>query len=698
MKKSDIRACVPDGIVKTACELCPWGCGMDIHIKDGQLEKVTGNREHPLNEGFLCPKGLAVKDIVYAKERITHPMKRENGDWHRITWDEALDICAEKLQYIKDTYGPKSLAVAIGMPVLLGGNTTVSFLRRFCDIYGTPNCFSVESMCFRCRIIANILTLGKFSAADIPNAKTIMVWGNNPHASNPPAAKRINKALGKGAKLIVIDPRKTVTAKNADIHLQIRPGTDGALALGMMNVIINEEIYDRDFVTNWTVGFDELRKVATAYDPDSVEKITWIPAENIKRAARLFATNGPSCIVQGTNSLDQHVNGLQNNRALAILFAITGNVDRAGGMVTTSRVHINPIRIPEKMEGKPLGVDKFPLFYEIWGRSLGEGQGMELADTILTRNPYPIVGLIVSASNPVLTWPNSDKMRKAIKALEFSAVMDTRMTPTAQLCDLFLPAATFLERMELCDYYGTLHAIPFITLRQKILQVGEAKSDVEFWFELGKRMGYGEIFPWNSVEEALNYALSSTGLTIEKLKEHPGGLPYGEKRIDYYKKKGFPTPSGKVELFSKTLEEFGHDPVPRHQESPESPVTNKGMAKEYPLILTTGARTVEFLHSEYRDIPRLRKKCPEATAEIHPDTAKFLSIQDGEEVILENKLGSISIKARVTEDILAGVVNVSHGWGDSNINLLTDDTSVDPITGYPLLKSLLCRIRKKVTI
>lgn len=695
MKESNIRACVPDGVFKTACELCPWGCGMNVHIKDGKLDKVSGNKENPLNEGFLCPKGLAIKDIVYAKERITYPMKNMDGDWKRITWDEALDICAENLQSIKDRYGVRSLAVAIGMPVLLGGNTTISFLRRFCDIYGTPNCFSVESICYRCRIIGNILTLGKFPAADIPNARTIVVWGNNPHASNPPVVQRINKAVKKGAKLIVIDPRKTQIAKNADIHLQIRPGTDCALALGMINIIINEEIYDRDFVTNWTVGFDELREAAASYDPDSVAKTTWAPPENIKRAARLFATNGPSCILQGTNSLDQHVNGLQNSRALAILFAITGNVDRAGGMVTTSRVHISPIRMPERMDGKPLGVDKFPLFYEIFGRSFGEGQSMELADTILNGDPYPIVGLIVVASNPVVTWPNSDKTTKAINALKFKAVMDTRMTATAQLCDLFLPAATFLERVELCDYYGTVHAVPYVALRQKILQAGEAKSDVEFWFELGKRMGYDEFFPWDTVEEALDYALLSTPLSLEDLKKHPGGLAYGENRIDYYRKKGFRTPSGKVELFSKTLEGLGHDPIPRHQESPESPLTNEALAKEYPLILTTGARIREFLHSEYRDIPKLRKKRPDATAEMHPETATSFSIQDGKEIVLETKSGAITLKARVTADILPGIVSVAHGWEDSNINLLTDNTSVDPVTGYPLLKSLLCRIRAK---
>lgn len=218
MTRSDIRACVPDGEYKTACELCPMACGMVVHIKNGELEKVNGNPDHPLNERFLCPKGLAARDIIYSEGRVTHPMKKDKGEWKRISWDEALDICAEKLGHIKETHGPKSLAVVIGMPVLLGGNTTVSFMRRFCDIYGTPNCFSVESICFRCRIIGNILTLGKFPTADISNSKTILVWGSNPHASNPPSARRIMKAVRGGTKLIVIDPRKTATAKLADIN------------------------------------------------------------------------------------------------------------------------------------------------------------------------------------------------------------------------------------------------------------------------------------------------------------------------------------------------------------------------------------------------------------------------------------------------------------------------------------------------
>jgi anaerobic selenocysteine-containing dehydrogenase len=667
---------------------------MDVYIQEGRIEKVRGNRDHPLNEGKLCVKGYSAKDIVQSESRVTTPLKKVSGDWWPITWDEALDICAENLQDLKDQYGPQSLAVIIGMPVLLGGNTTVSFLRRFCDVFGTPNCFSVESMCFRCRIIANILTLGKFPAADISNAQTILVWGNNPHASNPPASWRIEKARKSGSRVITVDPVQTEIAKQSDIHLQLRPGTDSALALGMMAVIIDEGIFDQEFVADWTRGFDELQKVVSGYSPRQVEKITGVPAEKIRDAARLFATNKPSCIQQGTNSLDQHPNGLQNSRALAILFSITGNVDIEGGMLTTSRVRIGQLRMPERMQGKPLGVERFPLFYDVWGKTFGEGQAMELLEDLLS-GESSIRGMIISACNPMLTWPDSEKIEKALRVPSFKAVMDTRLTQTARHCDLFLPAATFLERTELCDYYGTLHAIPFVTLRRKLFQAGEAMSDVQFWFELGKRMGYEDLFPWGDVDEALDEALKPSGLTVQDLTSSHGGLPFGEKRIDYFREKGFPTPSKKVELYSETLQELGLDPIPVHRESPQSPVCNEAMARSYPLILITGSRTVEYLHSEYRDIAKLRERRPEAEAQIHPQTAQSLNVLDGETVVLENPQGTISIRACVTEDILPGVVSVPHGWEEPNINMLTQYSPVDPATGYPLMKSMLCRIRKQ---
>ncbi|MBW1973844.1 MAG: molybdopterin-dependent oxidoreductase, partial [Deltaproteobacteria bacterium] len=437
--RDDVKILIDNGSIFTACELCPWGCGMEVVIKDGKVTKIKGVKDHPLNRGMLCPKGKAAYAFVTHPDRIAYPMKKVDGKFVQISWDEAFDILKEKLIFIKEKYGAKSFAVAIGMPILLGGNATVSFLRRFWDIYGSPNCFSVESICFRCRIIGYILTFGKFPVADIDHSSCIVLWGNNPTNSNPPAAMRIIKRVKEGAKLIVIDPRRIPLAKKADIHLMIRPGSDCALALSMMNVLINENLYDKEFVDKWCVGFDELKKLVFKYPPEAVEKIAGVDKELIKEAARLFGSIKPACVVQGTNALDQHTTGLQNARAIASLMALTGNIDNKGGFVTTKRVHISPIRLPEKLEGLPLGIDKFPLFYEVWGRVFGEGQAMVLANTILTQKPYPIKALFVAGSNPVLTWPETPKVKKALASLEFVAVMDLFLTDTAKYADLFLP-------------------------------------------------------------------------------------------------------------------------------------------------------------------------------------------------------------------------------------------------------------------
>jgi anaerobic selenocysteine-containing dehydrogenase len=675
---------------------CPWGCGIEVHIKDGLVDRIGGNQNHEYSKGVVCPKGLAAAEVMLHEKRVTHPMRRTPAGWQRISWDDAFDMLVENLNRIKETYGPRALAVAIGMPVLLGGNATVSFLRRFCDIYGTPNCFSVESICFRCQIIARILTLGTYEVPDIANSDCVLVWGNNPDASAPPSARRIREAVAKGGKLLVIDPRRTDLAARADLHLQVRPGTDTALALGMIQVMVTEGLYDREFVAEWTLGFEELAAEAKQWPLSRAAEVTGVPPEKIEAAARLFAGAASACIVQGTNALDQHAVGLQNSRCVAILQAITGNIDRTGGFISTSKVHLNPIRLPEKMEGEPLGADRYPLFNEVWGRNFGEGQALLLADTIMSDDPYPIRGLIISASNPVITWPGGRKLERAMEKLDFVAVMDMFQTPTTEKADLFLPAATFLERVELCDYYGTLQGVPYISMRRKLFQVGEAMSDLDFWIELAKRMGYGEHFPWNGATEALDYALEPSGFKIADVEAQPdGGMPFGKVRLDLYRKKGkFATPSGKIELFSSTLDELGHDGVPRHRDSPEqSAPRSDGGAADFPLILTTGARSLQYLHSGRRDIERLAKRGRHPEAEMHPSTALAYGVTDGADVRIESSHGEVTMRARVTDTILPDVISLPHGWNDASVNDLTDDYCGDPITGYPILKSKRCRIR-----
>lgn len=680
-------------VVKTACQICHAMCGVNVYLDKGKIVKVDGMKEHPVNQGRLCPKASGMIDLVYSPERLKYPMKKENGEWKQISWGEALDTIAGKLEGIKEIYGSKALAICYGMIFLIQERPVVELARRLTDIYGTPNVFSVDSMCFRIRMSAYTQTMSKYMVPDVEGAKCVIVWGTNPDQSFPPVAWRISNLEGR--KLIVIDPRRTSVTERAHVHIRPRPGTDTALALSMLNVIIDEGLYDKEFVANWTSGFDQLVEHVKSYPPEEVEKITWVPAEKIREVARVYAATKPATIYQAWNALDQKATGFQNARAIAILQAITGNFDVAGGFVSVPMVPYQFLRLMDKMEGMPLGIDKFPLHYQSFSLVFGEGQAMVLHDALLTGKPYPVKAMIVSGSNPVLTWPNTNKLKEALKKLDFLVVMDLFMTETAKMADIVLPAASFLERDGLINMYAAA-ALPYVMLRKKVAQVGECWSDLKFWLELAKRMGYEEHFPWKDEEELYDYLLKPANLTVQYLKEEkPEGLFYTDINYKWYEKKGIRTPSGKIELYSTEMEKMGYDPLPVHIESPESPVSNPELAREYPLILTTGSRVLGNMQSQLRNIPRLRRRYPEPFVEIHPDSATECKIQDGEIVVVETKRGSIEIKALVTEDILPRVVNIPHGWNEANVNILTDEKPADTVVGNPALKALLCRIRKK---
>jgi len=667
---------------------------MNVYLEQGKIVKVEGMPEHPLNKGILCPKGEAAVEYFYSPDRLKYPMKRVNGDWKRISWDEALDTIVNKLNQVKENDGAKAFAIAIGMSILLSGSSTVGLIRRFCYAFGSPNCFSVESMCYRCRIISYMLTYGRFRVADPENSSCVLLWASNPTNSNPMLAKSILRAKDRGAKLIVVDPRRTPLAKEADLHIRPRPGSDCALLMSMMNVIISEELYDEDFVRNWTFGFDKLAEHVKAYPPEEVENLTWVQARAIREIARIYATTKPSCIIQGTNALDQHATGLQNGRAVAILQALTGNIDVAGGFIRGPRLRENPIEMPVKMEEKALGQDEYPVFFGIFGHEFGEGQTMVLLDSLLTGKPYQIKAMFITGSNPLLTWPNSKKVEQALKKLDFLVVMDQFMSETAKLAHIVLPAATFLERPELSDYYS-LWGIPYVMLRKKVIEYEECWPDLKFWFELARRMGYEEVFPWKSLEEAIDYVLEPSGLTVKYLtEERPEGLQYTSVAYRDYEREGFRTPSGKVEFYSETLASQGYDPMPTFRESPESPFSSPELFKEYPLVLTTGARHMEFCHSQQRNVPSLRQRTPGPLAEINPETAAKYDVSEGDRVAVETKRGKIELNTRVTDDIVPGVLCIPHGWAEANVNHLTDDRPAEPTIGYPALKSLLCRISK----
>ena len=688
-----MKQSVGDQLVKTSCALCVNSCGLEIYVGDNKIVKVKGMADHPYNKGQICPRARAIIDWEYSPDRLTHPIKKENGQWHRISWDEALDSIAVKLDKIAKTYGARSLAIHVGS-IGTEDRETTELTQRFCGAHGTPNHLEA-GLCYHDTIRARMITFGRFPLEQPESSRCIILWGHNPDNSNPPKATRIRKSIREGSQLIVIDPERIPLAKKGQ-YFQIRPGTDLALALSMLNVVISEGLYDRDFIEKWTVGFDKLKEHVEQYSPERVSAITAIKANDIREIARNYATNKPACIIQGTCSIGQQRCGFQAARAFSLLQAITGNIYAPGSWVKMPMPHFTRSRI--HLDEKPIGAGKYPLYYQLWNRNFGLGHGLSLPEAVIAGKPHYIKALLLIAANPVVYEPESNKFQEAFKKLDLMVVMDLFMNETAKLADIVLPAANFLEKPGLGYSYAVVQGIPFIMARNKVVDPpGECWSEFKFLRQLAKRMGYGKHFPWETEEEFIDYELKDTGLSLEQLrKEQCNGvifetIIYGDQA---YKDNGFPTPSGKIELYSETLAKYGYDPLPIYEEPSHSPVRTPDLAKEYPLILITGRRILEYTHSQMRNIPRLRVKAPEAVADINPETAKQYDIIDGEMVRIETPKGSIAMRLKANDDLAQGVVSIPHGWPDANANRLTDLELRDPVTGFPEFKALLCRLTK----
>jgi len=667
-------------VVKSACRLCSSCCGIDAHVEEGRLVKVAPMKEHPVNR--LCVKSQAIPDLIYSPERVTHPMRKVNGAWRQISWDEALDIISDKLAVIRDNYGAKALLVHLGEPTV--GTEVPKMAARFCSLYGTPNYTSGSSLCFVARGIGHGLSISRRMLPLSPsyeNTRCVVVWGHNPQQSKIGEEADILSAQKRGARLIVVDPRITPLARRADLHIQVRPGTDCALSLGLLNVIITEGLYDRDFVEQWTLGFDELAEHIKEYSPEVVEKLSWVPADKVRQFARMYAAAKPATISQDV-ALDHCVNGVQNSRAISILVAVTGNLDIVGGNVYNPPLGQAGVRIKGNVSIDEAIGARYPIF----GKFTSQTTAMPVVEAIITGKTYPVKALIVQAANPALTWPNTNKVRQAFQKLDLLVVSDLFMTETARLADIFLPAASLLERKILTDYSSK--GLPLIALSNRAVEPpGDCLEDWRLWTELGCKMDYADYFPWQNADELFTFLLEPSGVTLKQLEENPGGILYHPfERQRKYEQEGFGTPSGKVEIFSQTLADYGYNPLPACTPPPEDP--------SYPFTLITGSRTIAYTHSQFRNLPRLRKLVPQPLVEINPGPAENLGIADGEPVLLESPKGTITLPARVTPDIHPGVLSIQHGWEEANSNLLTDNEPNDPISGYPAFKTIPCRVRK----
>jgi anaerobic selenocysteine-containing dehydrogenase len=673
-------------------------CGIDVYVEDGKIVTVKGMREHPVNRGALCPQARAAIEQVYHPERLRHPLRRRGDSWERISWDEALDTIAAHLTRIKAQHGAQALAVYQGRALLQFIKD--GWTRRFMNLYGTPNFVRNDHMCAYPNAIGEQLTYGTPSAYysfDGERSRCILLWGSNPLTSHLSTTwPHVVEAQKRGAKLLVVDPRRTRAAARADVHAQLRPGTDAALALGMLHVIIRDELYDADFVERWTVGFEALAERVRAYPPAKMAAITGVPAETIVALAETYATHGPSFLDAG-NALEHQSNAIHAIRTIMIMRAITGNLDVPGGNLLAKVPRLTDTTLSHKLPPglQPLGARRYPLFIELTGFIPGD----VFVDTLLTGDPYPVRAFIAGGGNPMLTWPSTQQLHTALDRLELMVVMDLYMTPTAAQADIVLPMADPFERTQLITrsgYMGPDKPYGYVMLRKRILDPGDRRSDWWFWHHLGRRMGYEEYFHWATAAEAIDYQLRPLNLTCADLLErHPEGVYYGPQ-VSYrkYERDGFRTPSGKVELYSHVLESFGYDPLPAYEEPLESPVSTPDLAREYPLVLDAGRREAVYTHSRHRNLDSMRKRVPEPTAELHPTTAAAYGVIDGDRVVVESPRGAIALSADVTETVVPGTVSLLHGWAEANVNELTDYTQCDAVLSCPSVRAGLCRIRK----
>lgn len=700
----------PVEIIKSVCRSCHGGCGVHLHVQDGKLVKVEGDRASPLNHGRLCPIGTSTIDLVYHPDRLQYPLRRTGprggGQWERISWDEALGEIALRLQAIKDTHGAEAIAMGTGT-----GRHHIRWVSRFGHALGTPNwCEPGFAQCFHPRVNTMLQTFGDFPVNDFTSGtkpECILYWGHNPLNSGPDGETRfvVRESLAGKPKTIVVDPRRTQLAAEADLWLQLRPGTDDALALAMLHVVIEEKLYDETFVREWTHGFEQLAERVRERTPEWAEPITWVPADTIRAAARLYAATRPSMMEWGC-AIEHTPNCIQTVRAISMLPALTGNVDVPGGWVFgmkgLGRFPSLIENLSPEMNAKRLGADRFKML-------AGEGADLPaahiptLVQAMRTGKPYPVKAFMVFGNNTLTTFGNAKEAHEGLMNLDLLVVADLFMTPTAELADIVLPAASWPELDQLAGL-PTI-AANVVLAQRRAVRIGECKSDEEIFVALARKMGLP--LGTEDVDVVLQDLLArgGSGVNLQELREK--GFHDMPMRFHKYRDKGFKTPTGKIELYSTRLEAMGYDPLPYYEEPPESPLSTPAVARDFPLVLTSGARIPFFFNSEHRQIRALRRAYPNPIMELHPSTAAAHGIKHGEWVWIETLRGKIQQKARVTEGIDPRVVHVEHGWWfpedkspdhgvwRSNANVLTrNGPPYDPAMGTYHLRGLLCRIEK----
>lgn len=691
----------------TVCQICMERCPIKVSVDDNRVVRV---------DGAQCLKGEHVDEAVRDPRRLSRPLKRAGergaGQWIPISWDEALDTVAERFSALRREHGSSAIAS------VYGGNLDAKGIaaRLFASLFGSRNLWTILVNCSMPTRAAHRATFGlshftQDGNPDYVNSRCILLWGSNNTHTRPVAAKAVLRAQAAGSRLIVVDPRPTEEALRADLWLRVRPGTDCALALGIARVLIDEDLYDREFVDAWCVGFGQLVAHLADYPVERVAAITGIAADDIVRAARLIAGNRPLACHMRHGVQSMQINSVQTTRAIGIVNVLINNVDVPGGNLLYHDLGgFNARggelgRIFDELTGDErgwIGAKDYPLLCSSYNGGHPPTGVKAIADG-------DIKGLFIAGSNMMITEVDTVGLRRALTNLDCLVVTDIVMTPTAEQADIVLPAAHFLET-EAVFTYATNPAKPRLIASQRALHpYGEARDDREIVFDLAARLG--RKLPWRTVEEFNDWMLSPLGVDFDGILKARQHSLFFERSYESYRDTGFPTPSGKIELYSSLMEQHGYAPLPEHVESTENQVTAPHLAGKYPYTLINH-KSLNFYHSTMRAAPSIRSNAQDPLIELHPDVAARHGIGEGDEMWIQttptrNPTGrKVFGRAKLVPELDPQIVSMEAGWWlperdddsgylESNINaVLSNEGPYDPVGGTPQAKALLCMIGK----
>lgn len=710
------------------CGLCfhSPGCGVVVHYDEqGRIDKLTPDPEAPMGK-VLCPIAASARQIIYSQSRIRQPLKRKGPkgklDFEPISWEEAYTIITERMQAIKEAHGPEAMGFYAG---------TGSYERAFKDAFqlagseiylassilfpfGSPNTFGVGAPCYTSLgVLAPKLTAGCLHTdmfSDVDNSDLIVVWGTDPSTSTPPEMYgRLARAAREGARIIVIDPRQTASARlPGSLWVRVRPGSDGALALGLCHVLIRDGWVDQAFVEDWTLGYEEFAQYVEDFTPERVSQITGVPASLIQELAEEIADAEGASYVMYTG-LEYTKSGVQSIRAVMVLWALAGQLDVEGGRCFVRRE--NQIRLNRDHQiaspgyESSIGAGQFPVYAHFCG---GEPHASRLPRAILDSDPYKIRGLVVLGASILTSWPDPVQWQKAFDQLDFMVCIDLQLTRDAAWADIVLPASTAFEQSSYC-FYGNA-----IRLRERLIEpVGDSKPCFTILAELAQRLGYGNRFPATE-GDLLDQVLKGTGITRADLEQAPRLTVRKKAEPMAYRKwesgllrqdgrPGFETPSGKFEIKSTVLEKLGQEGLPRYEESYETPISQPKMVNRFPLILGTGPFKPD-MKSCLRAVPDFMERYPHPVVQMNPKDAGDRGIEPGDPVVVKTARGFVEMRADVTEKVMEGFVYAVVGgggpqgtdtWRKANVNALIDLGHLDPISGFPAYKTLMCQVKKK---